>query len=283
MKAATTFPNVPNDERFDALATALAERDATIRDLAADLALCQDRLARVEREAEEAARSRDAFLATASHELRNALATLVLGLGAIERTLANGGNVERINKNLDCSKRSVGLLRGLLDDMQDGARFRTGPVELDPTPTDLATIALAVVNATAAKAQRAGVAVTLDAPLALPGVWDAGRIERALFHLVQNALRYGGGTPVEVVASATASGARVSVRDGGPGIDPADHARIFEPFVRVAGHGEANGLGLGLGLFIARRCVEAHGGTLSVESQRGAGARFDIDLPREAP
>ena len=269
-----------DDERLDSLETALAERDATIRDLAADLELYKARLARAEEEAAAAARSRDAFLATASHELRNAVATLVLGLGAIERTLATGGPPERITKNLDSSKRSVALLRGLLDDMQDGARFRAGPVELAPAPADLAAIARNVVKATAAKAQRAGVTVSLAAAEAAPGVWDAARIERALFHLVVNALRHGGGTPVELAVEATPAGARCSVQDGGPGIAPADQARIFEPFVRGTGNGEAGGLGLGL--FIARRCVEAHGGTLSVESARGAGARFVVELPGEA-
>lgn len=277
MKAAERFEG---DDRFDALALALAERDATIRDLAADLALCQDRLARAEHEAIVAAKGRDAFLATAAHELRNALATLVLGLGAIERTLAAGGSVERMAKNLESSKRSVGLLRCLLDDMQDGIRFQAGPVELQPAPADLATIAGTVVKAIAGKAQRAAVPVTLKAAAAVPGVWDAERIERALFHVLQNSLRYGGGTPVEVAVSSTSARAQVSVQDGGPGIDPADQARIFEPFVRGSGQGEV--CGLGLGLFIARRCVEAHGGTIAVESKRGAGARFTIELPREA-
>lgn len=256
-------------------------RDAAIRALETERDLLRERLARAEAEASAAAASRDAFLATASHELRNAVATLVLSLGAIERALATGGNEARIAKNLDSSKRSVALLRGLLDDMQDGARFRAGPVELSPGPADLAAIARAVVQATAAKAQRAGVTVTLEAPDPVPGIWDAPRLDRALFHLVQNALRHARGSPVEVTVAAVAAGARLTVRDQGPGIAPADHARIFEPFVRVGGTGDAGGLGLGL--YIARRLVEAHGGTLSVESTPGDGARFTIELPLDPP
>jgi signal transduction histidine kinase len=251
-----------------------------IRELEAERDSLRERLARAEAERAAAGAGRDAFLATASHELRNAVATLVLSLGAIERALATGGDGARIAKNLESSKRSVGLLRGLLDDMQDGARFRAGPVELCPAPADLAAIARGVVEATAAKARRAGVVVTLDAPESVPGFWDATRLDRALFHLLQNALRHARGSPVEIRVDGSPDGARVEVRDHGPGIDPADHRRIFEPFVR-AGGGEAGGLGLGL--FIARCCVEAHGGTIEVESALGAGARFVIALPLRCP
>lgn len=255
----------------------LAERDRRIRQLEAEREGYRERLARLEAEVEAAAGSRDAFLATASHELRNAVAALVLSLGAIERGLATG-NTSRIGKNLDSSKRSVALLRGLLDDMQDGARFRTGPVELCPGPADLAAIARKVVQATAAKADRAGVSLSLEAPESLEGVWDAQRIERAIFHLVANGIRHGGRTPVEVTVTDGDDGAAVVVRDHGPGIAPADRTRIFEPFVR-AGDSRTAG-GLGLGLFIARCCIEAHGGRIQVSSAPGAGATFRVELPK---
>jgi signal transduction histidine kinase len=250
---------------------------ARIRELEADRERDRLRIDELEGLVSAASASRDAFLATASHELRNAVAVLVLSLGAIEKGLA-AGNTGRIAKNLDSSKRSVALLRGLLDDMQDGARFRTGPVELCPGPADLAAIARNVVRATAGKADRAGVPVSLSAPESLEGVWDVARIERAAFHLVLNAIRYGGKTPVEVAVIDAGATAILEVRDRGPGIAPADRARIFEPFVRLAGP-TASG-GLGLGLFIARCCVEAHGGTIAVEGAPGAGTTFRIELPK---
>jgi signal transduction histidine kinase len=251
---------------------------ARLRELEADRERYRQRVAELEGQVAAAAGSRDAFLATASHELRNAVAVLVLSLGAIEKGLATG-NTSRVAKNLDSSKRSVALLRGLLDDMQDGARFRNGPVELCPGPADLAAIARSVVRAVAAKADRAGVPLTLVAPESLEGVWDAARIERAVFHLVLNAIRHGGRTPVEVAVTDGGATAVLEVRDRGPGIAPADRARIFEPFVRVTGPGGAGGLGLGL--FIARCCVEAHGGTIAVEGAPGSGATFRIELPKE--
>ena len=170
---------------------------ARIRELEAERDRYRQRVAELEGQVEAASGSRDAFLATASHELRNAVAVLVLSLGAIEKGLATG-NTARIAKNLESSQRSVALLRGLLDDMQDGARFRSGPVELCPGPADLAAIARSVVRTIGAKAERAGVKVSLEAPESLEGVWDASRIERAVFHLVLNAIRHGAKTPVEV-------------------------------------------------------------------------------------
>ena len=287
--AATNFPlgvqpaEWPHGEsalrRVEELRAELARRDAALRAVEAERDDARERLARAEEAAAAAGESRDAFLATASHELRNAVATLVLGLGAIERALT-AGNPARIAKNLESSKRGVALLRGLLEDMQDGARFRAGPLELVPRPADLTAIARSVVEATAGKAERAGTTVSLEAPPSVPGVWDAGRIERALFHLVQNAIRHGRGTPVGVTVVATPAGARVEVQDQGPGVEPSERGSIFEPFIRGSASG---GGGLGLGLFIARTCIEAHGGTIAAREAPGGGARFVVELPGPRP
>ena len=99
--------------------------------------------------------------------------------------------------------------------------------------------------------------------------------------LLTNAIRYGGGKPVQVVVESSGQEASVSVRDRGIGIAPQDQARIFEQFERAVGKQVAPGLGLGL--YITRQIVEAHGGRIEVQSSPGEGSAFTVRLPRRAP
>jgi two-component system sensor histidine kinase KdpD len=105
---------------------------------------------------------------------------------------------------------------------------------------------------------------------------DAAQLERAFYNLVENALRYGAGRPVSVRARASASRVIVRVVDQGPGIPPAEQARIFEPFYRSD---DGQGGGSGLGLAIVRGLVEANGGRVRVESLPGQGTSFVVELP----
>jgi signal transduction histidine kinase len=114
---------------------------------------------------------------------------------------------------------------------------------------------------------------------ACPGSWDRLRIEQVVTNLLVNAIAYGDGNPVEVVVKGGAGGCRFWVADRGRGIAPADQTRIFERFGRVGGP-RAKG-GLGMGLYIAHQIVQAHGGTLYVESKLGFGSTFIVTLPNE--
>jgi len=108
---------------------------------------------------------------------------------------------------------------------------------------------------------------------------DTGRLQRVLDNLLGNAIKFSpdGGT-VTVTVSGAADAVEVSVADEGPGIDPAEHAAVFEPFHRSAG--AALVPGVGLGLTIVRTLVERHGGTVSLVSEPGSGATFTVRLPR---
>jgi two-component system sensor kinase FixL len=112
------------------------------------------------------------------------------------------------------------------------------------------------------------------------GIWDRRRLEQVLRNLLSNALKYGEGKPVEISIEGRDANVRLVVRDQGIGIDSPDLQRIFDPFERAAPIEHFGGLGLGL--YIVRHIVEAHGGTIEVSSKPGAGARFMISLPREA-
>jgi signal transduction histidine kinase len=109
------------------------------------------------------------------------------------------------------------------------------------------------------------------------GWWDEFRIEQVIVNLLTNALRYGGGKPVEVSVHDEDGCARIDVRDRGRGISPEDVERIFEPFERGARNGEPKGLGLGL--YISRQLAASHGGTLLVQSKPGEGSTFSLLLP----
>jgi signal transduction histidine kinase len=123
----------------------------------------------------------------------------------------------------------------------------------------------------------AGSPLRLDAPRAVRGVWDPGRIEQILEALVANALKYGRGQPIEITVDARGATGLLGVRDHGIGIAPEDQARIFERFERAASARHYGGLGLGL--WIVRQVVEAHGGRIRVESAPGAGSSFVVELP----
>jgi signal transduction histidine kinase len=125
--------------------------------------------------------------------------------------------------------------------------------------------------------QRAGRAVHVAVPGPVTGLWDRTKLEQVVSNLVSNAIRYGGAGSIDVAVRAAGGEVRVAVRDRGRGIAPEDQARIFRRFER-GGNAEGSG-GLGLGLFVVRHIVEAHGGRIEVESELGAGSVFTVVLP----
>jgi signal transduction histidine kinase len=115
----------------------------------------------------------------------------------------------------------------------------------------------------------------LKAPDSLVGNWDRNRLDQVVTNLVANAIKYAGGKPIDIEIASRGGSAFVSVRDRGPGISVADQERIFQQFERAVPPAIA---GLGLGLWIASRIVEAHGGSIKVESRPGEGASFIVEL-----
>jgi two-component system sensor histidine kinase BaeS len=162
----------------------------------------------------------------------------------------------------------------MLRDLSDSARAEGGglelvwqPVDLRPFVSDMLQTADGVIDA--ARVENA-------VPLALPQVRaDPDRLDRILTNLVGNALKYSSGQVV-VAAASDEGGVRVTVADRGPGIDEDDLPRIFDRYYRGQRH---EGEGLGLGLFIVRKLVEAHGGRIWAESRQGVGSAFTFTLP----
>jgi signal transduction histidine kinase len=225
-------------------------------------------------EARAAAQVREEFLSVASHELRTPLSALVLQVGDLHRVV---GGDERLRGKVEKVIRVTDRMTRLVDDLLDVSRIRTSRVQLHAVECDLAEITGEVVERIAEQARRNGCELRFHAGGPVLGRWDRVRLEQVIGNLLANAIKYGSGKPVEVAVAADAGVATVTVRDHGIGVAHADQARIFARFERGV-PSESYG-GLGLGLYIAREIVAAHGGAIRVASDPGRGASFTVELP----
>jgi len=215
---------------------------------------------------------RDEFLVLASHELRTPLTALRLNLeGAIR---ANVGN-DDVRDKLARADTQIDRIARLVADMIAVSRLR--PAEpLWPAETDPGLMLRELVRDFSEEQRTSDIAIRLP-PERLIGLWDRPKVEDVVRRLLANAIKYGPGRPVEVRLERQGATAWISISDQGIGIAPEDQARIFERFERagpVTNYG-----GLGLGLWIARAIVEAHGGTLIVTSELRQGSTFQVKLP----
>lgn len=230
--------------------------------------------------AQKAVRLRDDFLGIAGHELRTPLTALQLSLQSLARlpAMERGANDVAARRLASCL-RQVDRLGRLINELLDVSRITAGRLSLQPEAVDLVALTRDVLARMADELARAGCPVALDAIEGerLWGRWDRERIDQVLTNLLTNAAKYGRGKPITVSVRRHEGTARLSVRDEGIGIAPEDQARIFERFERAVS--ERNYGGLGLGLWIVRQIVGAHGGEVRVKSALGEGATFIVDLP----
>jgi signal transduction histidine kinase len=223
---------------------------------------------------------RDEFMSMVSHELRTPLGVMTLDATLRQERLAKGDlgyfSSERLQTMLARDSRQLRSMTRLIDDMLDISRIQHGKMSIRPRATDLGELARNIVADFAA--HYGSVPLQLNAEAGIEGDWDDSRIGQVLVNLLSNALRYGEGKPVAVDVRRTDDGmARLAVADQGSGISPDDQAKIFEQFERLPA--AAKSPGMGLGLFISRHFVHAHGGRIAVQSQPGAGSCFEVLLP----
>jgi two-component system sensor histidine kinase BaeS len=217
---------------------------------------------------------RRTLLADVSHELRTPLAVITGNLEAVIDGVYPP-DAAHLTPILDETR----VMERLIDDLRTIALSEAGTLALHPEPTDPDLLIGEVLHAFAPGAAAAGVALTSDTSGDLPIIdIDPVRIREVLSNLVANALRHtpSGGT-IALGGSADATTVQLTVRDTGPGIDPALLPHVFDRFVKGSGS-----RGSGLGLAIARGLVEAHGGTIGVQSTIGGGTTFRVALPRTA-
>jgi signal transduction histidine kinase len=250
-----------------------------------DLQYSQQRQSALLDELREAVRARDEFLSIASHELRTPITTLALQIDGLQRLLrepARGETTpEKIVRRLEVTRRQVDRLAALVAALVDVSRITTGNVQLSKEPADLVAVVRAVVERFGEEAQRAGSSLRLEEHGPIEGSFDVSRIDQVVTNLLANAIRYGRGGPIVVGTIAGSGGARIWVEDRGIGIPPEHQGRIFERYERAVPSTSYGGLGLGL--WISGRLVEAMGGTIGVRSEVGVGSTFTVEIPGDGP
>jgi signal transduction histidine kinase len=227
---------------------------------------------------------RDEFISIAGHELKTPLTPLCLQRQMIQKIMQNrdlpeGVREQKLEAYLEMSERQIDALARLAETLLDVSQMRLGRFCIKPEKNvDLFNLVQEVVERYRPQWEMAHSPVKVELLGEAPrGQWDRLRMEQVISNLLINAIKYGREKPIEFTISGDISGARISIRDCGPGISKTDQARIFNRFERAGSIGSFGGLGLGL--YITRQIVTAHGGTISIESEVGSGATFIIDLP----
>jgi signal transduction histidine kinase len=255
------------DRRFGAGDVARAEDIARRLGMAIDNALLY-------REAQRAARLREEVLAVVAHDLRSPLSTILMRAEMLARGTAPPGTPEAI-------VRTTQRLNRLISDLLDAASIDAGRLPLERQTYSAAELALEAIDAVRPLAEEK--AIVLQG--ALPDdrvrvICDRDRILQVLSNLIGNAIKF---TPhagaITVRAETYGAFARFAIRDTGPGMPPEQLPHLFERFWFAHAHRE----GTGLGLYIAKGIIEAHGGDISVESESGHGTTFFFTLPLASP
>jgi PAS domain S-box-containing protein len=247
------------------------------------VSVCRDLSEQKAREAalEDAIRARQDFISIASHELRTPLTALWGYLQLLSRYTESGRTYAQLPARLYglilAADKQCGRLQQFVDDLLDASQLGDKCLRLNYDDFDLVELCRECVAKVRHCPEMNGAEISVEATRPVPGIWDRLRLEQVVTNLLTNAVKYGGGKPIAVKVETHAHAARIAVRDQGIGIKEEHLDRIFGKFERVAPKGVHGGRGLGL--WIVRQIVEAHGGRVSVQSRPGAGSEFHVDIP----
>jgi two-component system, LuxR family, sensor kinase FixL len=272
-KDGTVFPveimlsAIEGDDRARAVAVV---RDVTRRRRA------EEERHRLIREAQASLVAREELVAIASHDLRSPLSGVKLQLQALERRvgkLDDAVSAAWLTERIRLIDDTIDHTCGLLDSLLERHRREAAALEFQREDLDLAALAKRVAVRLEPQFAHVGSTLHVTAATDVNGRWDGLRIEQAITNLLGNALRFAGALPVELHVTSNADSAEIIVRDRGPGIAPEALGQLFQ-------RGATGGGGFGLGLWIVKQIVEAHGGDVRVESMLGAGTTFRVVLPK---
>ncbi len=230
--------------------------------------------------ARDAIKLRDEFLLIASHELRTPITTLMIRVQMMLRSFQPNQKRltdERIISMLGGANRQIKRFSRLIEELLSVSRIETGKLQLEQENINLSKLVRETASQYTEELKSAGCALALDVDCELDGYWDSLRIGQVIGNLLSNAMKYGPGKPIEVVLGQKEKNAVLVVQDHGIGIAKKDQDRVFERFERAVSTHHFGGLGMGL--YITRQIVAAHGGKIKVESSLGEGARFTVELP----
>lgn len=209
-----------------------------------------------------------------THDLKSPLAVIALEVECLDGRLGEQSVCEQ-RRALRRIQRNVESMDRLVHELLDLSRMDSARLEVIPALTDLRDILLDTVDRMLATSDHSTVRLDADAPAMV--LVDVPRIERVIANLVGNALKYAPDHPVVVRLETDGTIARVSVIDGGPGLTSDEMRSLFVKHHRCRGASRLDGSGLGL--YVSRKIVEAHGGLIGVESGEGTGSRFYFELP----
>lgn len=234
----------------------------------------------LEERAEEGKRD---YVALIAHDLRTPLTAVQGQAQELQRRWRRKANSDDADiRSLESLVANTKRMDAMIADLLESSLLESGALLLRRTPIDLARLAGEVADQFTSPLERQRIRILAPAPGPLVSA-DALRIERALMNVLQNALKYSpADAPVELEVRQIAGEAVVAVIDHGAGIPVDELPRLFQRFSRI-GRAATAPSGFGLGLYIARLIVEAHGGRVWVESEVGTGSRIGFALPADAP
>lgn len=229
--------------------------------------------------AKRAIQVRDEFLTVASHELKTPLTSLLLASSALQK-YARRGTVPALDylaRRLNILDEQGKRLDQLVGNLLDISRISAGRLELEPQAVDLTAVVRQIVEQFQEELAGAHCSVDLQLNGPVRGFWDPSRIEQVVVNLLTNAMKYGKGGTITIGVWPEGANAKLVVSDEGIGIEAQDFERIFDRFERAVAPGKYSGMGMGL--YITRQIVEAHGGRINVASTPDQGATFTVSLP----
>jgi len=244
-----------------------------------DLAAANEQLEQASRLIAEATRVKSEFLAAMSHELRTPLNS-VIGFSDIMLREMAGPVTDEQRRQLEMVKSSGSYLLTLINDILDLSRIDAGHLEPVISTVDLRIVTERAFTAFRSPGEAKGLVMTFRADGEACKVrTDPMRLEQVLVNVLGNAVKFTEVGEIELCVVCADAGAEIRVRDTGPGIAPADLARVFEEFYQVRDPDGVHAAGTGLGLAISSRIMDALGGTLGARSEAGHGSTFIVRLP----
>jgi signal transduction histidine kinase len=246
--------------------------------------IARDRLEESERQLRRAVQARDEFLMIASHELKTPLTSLELLVAKLRRVAESNPGIPISDHDFQskCGSiaRQVDRMTVLINNLLDVARITSGSLELSRERIDLPELVRDILERTRDAIRRSGSEIALEVTAPVVGTWDRLRLETIVANLVSNAIKFGEGKPIEITIGRSGEQATLTVRDHGIGISEENQGRIFGRFERAVSVRHFGGFGIGL--WVVRQSVEAHGGRIQVKSRQGGGSGFTVELPLQA-
>lgn len=236
--------------------------------------------------AEQTINMQDDFLSIAAHELRTPITPISMQLQLLERTLAKGAETDlpsstkqTLLKLTGNSRKEIDRLSRLIDELLDISRISAGRLVLNLEKVNLSKIVESQVERYLAQSLKAGSVLTSRIEPDIIGLWDPVRVECVVENLLTNAIKYGQGKPIELMLERKNKSVILTVQDHGIGISKEDKQKIFKKFERAVSVKDYSGFGLGL--YITCEIVQAHKGTITVESEPHQGSTFVVEFPME--